>query len=175
MLLVTIAFIVGYGYSVMYVGGMGSSLSDMYKESEELRIQEEGLNSIKRVAENADQRNGEISKYIIPVENEGSIRFMKLIEDTAERSGVKYNTNSIEIVPDGALSKINKEYLSINMSLSGSEMSVTNFIKSIESLPFNAKIKSFSLTKIGGLQTSSTKSVIINEQLDCVILIIKEK
>ena len=159
--------LVGYFYSVVYVGGMGSDLGDMYKKSNELNREEEALNSIKRVAQNADQRNAEISQFIIPVENEGSIKFVKTLEDTAERYGLKPNTNSIEIVSDDNLSKINKEYLSIKMTLTGPELSVSNFVKKIESLPFNTKITSYSLTNIKGLTSG--------QQLDCTILVIKEK
>lgn len=158
-----------YVYSVMYVGGMGSDLSSLYKESSDLSVQEESLNSVKRVAENADQRNAEISKYIVPVENEGAIKFLKLMENLAEQYKLKYITNSMEIVPDTSLSKINKEYLSINMSVSGPELVVFNFIKKMESIPFNTKVTSISLVR------TSTGIMQNDVQASFSILVIKDK
>ena len=174
-----IVSIAGYFYGVVYVGGMGGDLGDMYKKSNELSKEEDTLNSIKRVAQNAEQRNTELSQFIIPIENEGSIKFVKTLEDTAERYGLKSNTNSIEIVSDDNLSKINKEYLSVKMTLIGSDSAVSGFVKKIESLPFNTKITSYSLTNsisasLNSLSTSS-RATISNQQLDFTILVIKEK
>jgi len=170
--------IAGYLYSVVYVGGMGSDLSVLYQKSDELKGEESSLNSIKRVAENADQRNTEISKYIVPVEDEGSISFVKTMESIADKYGLKYNTNTIEIVPDDSLSKINKEYLSIGMSLSGSNDAISSFVKKLDSVPFNIKVKSFSLTRVSstlGVPVVGGPVLSNGEQLDCKILVIKEK
>ena len=171
----------GYFYAVIYVGGMGSDLSLMYKKSNDLNKEEESLNSIKRVAQNADQKNAELTKYMVPVEDEGSINFVKTIEDVADSFGLKSNTTAIQIIPDEGLSKVNKEYLSVKETVVGSENMISNFVKKIELLPFNTKIKSYSLFKVGGVQnipnkgsvaTSSTSGL---RQLDLEILVIKEK
>jgi len=170
--------IVGYCYAVVYVGNMGSDLGDMYRKSNDLSKEEDGLNSIKRVAQNADQRNAELSKYIVPIENEGSIEFVKTIEATADKYGLNSNTNSIEIVSDDNLSTINKEYLNVKMTLIGSDVSIANFVKKIESLPFNTKITNYSLTNIGGGSTNplvNNKSLANNQQLDFGVMVIKEK
>jgi hypothetical protein len=171
-IIIAIISIAGYVYGILYVGGMGGDLGDMYNKSNELSKEEEVLNSIKRVAQNAEERNIEISQFIIPVENEGSIKFVKTLENTADRYGLKSNTNSIEIVSDDNLSKINKEYLSVKMTLVGSEQNVSGFVKKIESMPFNTKITSYSLTNSS---SASNKSTINDQQLDCTILVIKEK
>jgi hypothetical protein len=162
--------IAGYFYTVTYVGGMGSSLSDMYAKSVELKKEEESLSSIQRVAQNADQRNAELSKYIVPSGNEGSIQFVQTIENLAESFGLTYNTNSIEIVSDEKLAKLDKEYLSIKETLNGSSKSIAGFVEKIETLPLNTKIRSYSVTKTAGSKGTSTV-----EQLDIEILVIKEK
>ena len=162
----------GYFYSVIYVGGMGSDLSDLYQKSDELSIKEQNLNSIKRVAQSANQNNSEISKYIVSVENEGSIQFVKKIEDLADRYNLKYNTNSIQIVPDDELSKINKEYLSIKETVIGSDSGIAEFVKKIDSAPYNLRIRNYSLTKIVG---ANAKGGVDNKQLDVEILVVKEK
>jgi hypothetical protein len=176
-ILLATAAIFGYLYFVVYVGGMGGDLFSMYKKSAELTKEEDSLNSIKRVAQNADQRNIEISKYIVPVENEGSIKFVKTVEETADSFGLKYSTNAIEIVSDDNLSKINKEYLSVKISISGSESSVSGFVKKLESLPFNVKIRSYSLSNIGKIVSASSTSggMDNSQQLDYEILVVKEK
>lgn len=172
-----IASIVGYLYFVVYVGGMGGELFAVYKKAGELTKEGDSLNSIKRVAQNADQRNIEISKYIVPVENEGSIKFIKTIEETADSFGLKYNTNAVEIVSDDNLSKINKEYLSVKISAAGSESSISSFVKKLEAIPFNVKIRSYSLSNIGKIVlTPSTRGgTDNNQQLDYEILVVKEK
>lgn len=183
-MLIAIVSIAGYFYSVVYVGGMGTDLGDMYNKSNDLSKQEESLNSIKRVAQNADQRNSEISKYIVPVENEGSIQFVKTIEDTADRYGLKYNTMDIGIVSDDSLTPLNKEYLSIKESVVGPDYSIAEFVKKLEVLPFNAKVKSYSLTRLGVTQmpvvvqngaSAKNNNSNSNQQLDLEILVIKEK
>lgn len=177
ILLATIS-IAGYFYSVVYVGGMGSDLGNMYKKSNSLSKEEESLNSIKRVAQNADQKYSELSQFIVPVQNEGSIKFVKTLEDTADSYGLKSNTNSIEIISDANLSKINKEYLSVKMTLTGSELAISSFVKKIESLPFNTKITSYSLINTNGAVNDpleKSKITINNQQLDCGILVVKEK
>ena len=177
-ILLAITSIAGYLYSVMYVGSMGSDLGDMYRKSNDLSKEEDRLNSIKRVAQNAGQRNAELSKYIVPIENEGSSEFVKTIENTADKYGLSSNTNSIEIVSDDNLSKINKEYLSVKMTISGSDISIANFVKKIESIPFNIKITSYSLTNLGGGSIGSlakNKNTFNNQQLDFGIMVIKEK
>ena len=170
--LIAILSIAGYLYSVVYVGGMGSDLNDLYKKSEDLKKEEESLNSIKRVAQNAGQKSAELSRYIVGVENEGSINFVRTIEDTADKYGLQYNTNSIEIVPDDNLSKINKEYLSVKETVSGPASSVSEYVKKIDTLPFNTKIKNYSITNITGL---SGKGVGPTQQLNLEILVVKEK
>ena len=109
-------------------------------------------------------------KYIVPVDNEGSIKFVQTIEDLATLNNLTFSTNAIEIVQDGNLSKFNKEYLSIKESISGTKLSVSNFVDKVESLPFNIKIKSYSTAKVGGLQTATS-----SQQLDLQILVVKEK
>jgi len=163
--------IVGYLYLVMYVGDMGGDLNDMYVKSEELSKEENGLNSIKRVAQNADQRNGELSKYIVSADNEGSIGFVQIIEEVAESYGLTANTSSIEITTDDKVSKINKEYLVVKETLVGTESSLLGFVQKIENIPFNIKIKGFSLSKVGVSQNASSSQY----QLDLEILVIKEK
>ena len=177
ILLATIS-VAGYFYAVVYVGSMGSDLGNMYRKSDELSKEEDGLNSIKRVAQNADQRNAEISKYIVPIENEGSIGFVKTMEATADKYGLTSNTNSIEIVSDDSLSKINKEYLDVKMTITGSDVSIADFVKKIGSLPFNTKITNYSLINVGGGSINpleKNKSLVNNQQLDFGIMVIKEK
>ena len=175
---IAVISVAGYLYSVVYVGGLVADLRDMYRKAGDLNKEEESLKSIKKVAENANQRNAELSKYIVPVKNEGSINFVKTLEETADKYGLKSNTNAIEIVSDDALSKLNKEYLSIKITTIGSEASVTSFVKKLELLPFNVKIKNYSLTRVLGGQgvvVSKNSNSIINQQLDMEILVIKEK
>lgn len=177
-ILLAISSIAVYFYAIVYVGNMGSDLGAMYRKSGELNKEEESLNSIKRVAQNADQKNAEISQYVVPVQNEGSIKFVEMIEDTAGYYNLKLNTNSIEIVADGELEKINKEYLSVKISLSGPEYSIANFVKKIESLPYNTKIENYSLTNINSVVSNSTttnRSLNNNQQLDCNIMVVKDK
>ena len=159
----------GYIYASIYVGGMGSDLVSLNQKSNDLTIEMESLSSIKRVAQNIDQRNAEISKYIVPVENEGSINFVRSIEDTADKFGLKYNTNSIQIIQDDNLSRLNKEYLSIKETVTGNESAIYAFTQKMDTIPFNTKIKSFSLAKVGAVKG------VDNQQLDLEILVIKEK
>ena len=166
--LLAIISIAGYLYAVVYVGGMGSDLSLMYQKSNDLTKEEDDLNSIKRVAQNADKKNDELEKYIISVPNEGSISFIKTLEDTAGGFGLKSDTTSIQIISDDNLSKINKEYLSVKQTITGPENLILSFVKKIELLPYNTKIKSYSTTK----QTTGSSS---SQQLDLEILVVKEK
>jgi hypothetical protein len=163
--------IVSYLYLVMYVGGMGSDLNDMYVKSEELTKEENSLNSIRRVAQNADQRNEELSKYIVPADNEGAISFVQTIEEAAESYGLTANTNSIEITTDDKMTKINKEYLVVKETIIGMEPSILAFVQKIENIPFNIKIRSYSMSKVGVSQNASSSQY----QLDLEILVIKEK
>jgi hypothetical protein len=169
-IILALASISGYCFAVVYVGGMGGDLVSIYKKSNDLKKEEDSLNSIKRVAQNADARNADLMKYIVPVDNEGSIKFVQTIEDLATLNNLTFSTNAIEIVQDGNLSKFNKEYLSIKESISGTKLSVSNFVDKVESLPFNIKIKSYSTAKVGGLQTATS-----SQQLDLQILVVKEK
>lgn len=161
--------IVGYFYAVVYVGGMGGDLIVMYKKSNDLSKEEEILNSIKRVAQHADQNNAELSKYIVSVRNEGSIVFIKILEDAAIDFNLKSETTSIQIISDDNLSKSNKEYLSVKQTVLGPDNLILSFIKKIEMLPFNTKIKSYSISDtLGG-------GLVNNKQLDLEILVVKEK
>ena len=174
-LILSIISVVAYVYAIFYVGGMGSELKALHQESSDLDQESERLNSIKRVAENADQNQQDLYKFIIPVESEGAIGFVKLIEGLSDKYNLKYNTNSIEIVGDDNLSKINKEYLSVKFTASGSRTQLFNFMNKVETAPYNIRVKAFSLTKVSGNVSASSTSSMDLWQIDAEILVIKEK
>lgn len=162
-----------YVWSIFYVGGMGNNLEVLHEESAALEQDFNKMNSIKKVAEKSDENNSKIYKYIISSGNEGSIKFVKNIEDLADKYVQKYTTNSIEIVSSEELSKINKEYLSVKMTAFGSKKQVFDFLNKINNAPYNVQIKTFSLVGVGSQGTPGSGSDFW--QIDLDVLIIKEK
>lgn len=162
-----------YIWGIFYVGNMGGDLKQLHEESISLEQEFSRINSIKKVAENADDNNSKINKYIIPAGNEGSINFVKQIEDLADKYVSRYTTNSIEIISNEQLTAINKEYLSVKITAFGKKSQIFNFVNKINNAPYNLKIKTFSLIKIGNQGVLADSSDFW--QIDLDVLIIKEK
>jgi Tfp pilus assembly protein PilO len=86
--------------------------------------------------------------YVVPAD--GSVEVIKTIEELASISKLTLDIKSIDYEQQEKMSKLNLEYLAVNLSVLGSLNNIENFVSLLEKYPLKIDIKDISLNKVSG-------------------------
>jgi len=128
-----------------------SDISRRNKHSSELQNtiefqnqKDQNVLSTKREIQMAGNNIEKISNSIIA--KDGDVSFIELIESIARRNGMEISIDSLSLSDDPQLTGSNLTFLNIRGGIEGGWTGNFNFLRELESLPYNIVIKKYSLT-----------------------------
>lgn len=125
-----------FAYSLFVTEKQNQLLTEQLTTLEKKQVQENTYRKMQRIAEESAADRQLLASYFLDQESD-SIDFLNTVEALAPQAGVVLKTDSLQKDTD---KKTKKEWLTVKFTFNGEYQNVTDFIKTLENIPYLAEI-----------------------------------
>lgn len=129
-------------YMVLEIKAKNMLLQEQVIALETKQAQESSYFKMQKISEETITERESLASYFFAQESD-SIDFLNLVESLAPQAGISLQTEGLEQQED---KKKNTSWVIINFSFIGAHKNVTDFIKVLENLPYEAEITNLQLS-----------------------------
>lgn len=137
-----------FSFMVYQVLLQGEQLTAQVITLEEEESQKSTYRHLLRTSEETAAERAELKSHFLLQESD-SIDFLNKVEGMAPRSGVKLQTEGLELIKDEA---DGTEWIQVKFTFSGSREQVQNFVQVLETLPYVSRLTTVELESLSATE-----------------------